>query len=286
MKHVFVAGATGYLGRFLCSAFRKDGWHVTALVRSEKAGQTLDADRILAAEATQPETLVGSMDGVDLVVSALGITRQKDGLGYWDVDFQANANLLEEAIRAGVDRFAYVHVLHADRMQKVPLVQAKTAFVDRLQSAPIQSTVIAPSGYFSDMGDFLNMAKSGRVWLFGDGQARINPIHGADLALATVQAIKDGADWCDIGGPDTFSHDDLARLCFDVLHQDRKVAHLPDMLRRVILTMLPYLSPRSVHGPAQFFLTALGQDMVGDSFGSHRLKTYFESLVAQDLAQS
>lgn len=34
---------------------------------------------------------------------------------------------------AKVDRFAYVHLLNAHKMQEIPLVAAKQAFVDRLQ---------------------------------------------------------------------------------------------------------------------------------------------------------
>ena len=68
------------------------------------------------------------LEGADLVVSALGITRQRDGLSYRDVDYQANANLLGEALRAGVPRFGYVRVLHAEQMLHVPLVRAKHDF--------------------------------------------------------------------------------------------------------------------------------------------------------------
>jgi len=103
------------------------------------------------------------MDGVELVASALGITRQADGPSYRDVDHHANLNLLREAERAGAIRFAYVHVLNADAIRHVPLVAAKAGFVDALQASPIAGTVIAPSGYFSDMGDFLAMARPGRV---------------------------------------------------------------------------------------------------------------------------
>ncbi|HHC29074.1 MAG TPA: NAD-dependent epimerase/dehydratase family protein, partial [Rhodobacterales bacterium] len=109
MKRVLIAGATGYLGRHLVTDFRAHGWYVIALVRSatkaRRAG--LEADAMIEGEATRPADLAGIMDGVNLVVSALGITRQKDGLSYRDVDFHANANLLTEAERAGVGRFAY-----------------------------------------------------------------------------------------------------------------------------------------------------------------------------------
>lgn len=282
MKRVLIAGSTGYLGRYLCTAFRQQRWHVTALARRPESAEGLDADHVVQADATRPETLVGTMADATLVVSALGITRQKDGLGYWDVDFQANLNLLEEALRAKVAHFAYVHVLNADRMPDVPLVQAKTAFVKKLLASPIKSTVIAPSGYFSDMSDFLDMAKTGRVWLFGDGQAMINPIHGADLAEATVRAIGDERNWIDVGGPEVFSQDALAQLCFDVLNRRGKVIHLPDWLRRLALKVLPWVTPLHVHGPAQFFLTALGQNMVGAQTGSRDLKSHFIELLAAE----
>ena len=100
MKTVFIAGATGYLGRHLCAEYGRRGWHVTALIRDAPRASDLAADTLVEAEATRAETLTGLMEGADLVVSALGITRQADGLSYQDVDFQANLNLLREAERA------------------------------------------------------------------------------------------------------------------------------------------------------------------------------------------
>ncbi|MDO6731628.1 SDR family oxidoreductase [Marinovum sp. 2_MG-2023] len=277
MKRVLIAGATGYLGRHLCAEYLQRGWHVTALVRKQSAATNLQADAIVEAQATWPETLDGIMTDIDLVVSALGITRQADGVGYWDVDYQANVNLLEEAVRSKVPHFAFVHVLNADRMEHVPLVAAKSAFVRKLQQAPLQSTVIAPTGYFSDMVDFLAMARSGRVWLFGPGTQRINPIHGADLAAASFDAIAEGAAWCDVGGPDTFTHNEIAELCFEVLGTPARITHLPDVLRRLTLTILPRIAPRRIAGPAQFFLTAMAMNMTAASTGTHRLAAHFRA---------
>ena len=49
-----------------------------------------------------------------------------------------------------------------------------------------------PNGFFSDMKDFLEMAKKGRVYLFGDGQFKLNPIDGKDLAVVCVDKMIDG----------------------------------------------------------------------------------------------
>ena len=280
MKRVLIAGATGYLGRFLCEEYRARGWYVTALVRAKATLEGLAADALVEAEATRPETLGGVMEGADLVISALGITRQKDGLGYWDVDYGANLNLLREAERAGVARFAYVHVFKAAEMAEVPLVAAKSAFVAKLQASPISSTVVAPTGYFSDMGELFEMAQKGRVGLFGSGLTRVNPIHGADLAAALASAVERGAAWADIGGPETFTQVELARLAFDTLGKRPRIYLFPDLIRRIALWALPRAAPRHVAGPLQFFLTATALDMEAPAFGQRRLADHFATLAS------
>src|SRR6056297_903632 len=280
--NVLIAGATGYLGQFLCAEYARRGHHVSALVRDTAQAEGL-ADVLIEAEATRPETLEGIMDGVDLVVSALGITRQADGLGYREVDYQANLNLMRAAEAAGVGRFAYVHVLNADAMAGVPLVDAKAAFVDALHASDMAATVIAPTGYFSDMGEIFEMARHGRVWLFGDGTQRLNPIHGADLAVAIADATEAGRGWVEIGGPDVMTQDEIARAAFAALGTRPRITHLPDGVRRAALALLPIL-PRRISGPARFFLTALGMDMVAPRFGTRHLTDHF-AILATDQAQ-
>jgi len=280
MRRVFIAGATGYLGRHLCAEYQQRGWYVIGLVRKTSQAAPIAADQLIEAQATDPETLRGVMAGADLVVSCLGITRQTDGLGYWDVDYQANLNLLREAERSGVGRFCYVHVLGASEMTRVPMVAAKSAFVAELQCSSVAATVIAPSGYFSDMGDFLKMAQSGRVWLFGDGSKRINPIHGADLAVATADAVEARLDWLDVGGPDVFTQREVAELAFASIEKPPRITMLPDIFRRTALRVLPFVTPRRISGPARFFLSALALDMVGACHGTRCLKDHFENSLA------
>lgn len=284
MKTVLVAGATGYLGRRIVAHYSTLGWTVRALARNAEVARAsgLQATALVEAEATDPVSLRGTMEKADLVISALGITRQRDGLSYWDVDFQANANLLSEALAAKVDRFAYVHVLNADKMPDVPLVAAKQAFADQLSAAPINSTIIAPSGFFSDMSDFMDMARAGRIWLFGTGALRLNPIDGDDLAAALADAIAEGRDYLGVGGPDVLTHNELAEAAFAALGQTPRITRLPDVIRRIALRILPLVTPAHVHGPALFFLSALGMDMVGVSKGTRHLRDHFAALVTAD----
>jgi uncharacterized protein YbjT (DUF2867 family) len=90
MKKVLVAGATGYLGRFVVKAFKAKGYWVRALGRSEAKLAPIKelADELFIGEVTDPGSLDGLCDGIDAVFSSVGITRQKDGLTYNDVDYQ------------------------------------------------------------------------------------------------------------------------------------------------------------------------------------------------------
>lgn len=286
-KIILVAGATGYAGRCLVEEFAsRPGYTVKALVRR---AATFDNEsvQLVMGEATKSDTLKGCMDGVDMVVSALGITRQRDGLTYQDVDYQANVNLLKEAEKAGVSQFGYIHVIHGDILADVSVgVAAKQAFVDELAKSAIRSTVVCPSGFFSDMQDFLDMAKGGRVYLFGDGHYRLNPIHGADLAKASADAMSatstNSHEILPVGGPDVYTHTELATMALEVMDKPIRITYLWDWIRKMIQSCLPWVTPISVYGPAQFFLQAFAMDMIGECKGTHHLRDFWVATLAEE----
>ena len=129
------------------------------------------------------------------------------------------------------------------------------------------------------------MARRGRVWLFGDGSGRLNPIHGADLAAACADATEAGLGWAEVGGPDVMTQAEIAAAAFAALGHPPRIAYLPDALRRAALAVLP-LAPRRLSGPARFFLTALGLDMVAPRFGTRRLTDHFAALAAEDASST
>jgi nucleoside-diphosphate-sugar epimerase len=103
---VLVAGATGYLGQYLVKELKNRGFWVRVLIRKESQKAMFDSvDDFFIGQVTQPESLNGLTKDIDWVFSTIGITRQKDGLTYLDVDYQGNSNLLNEALKDGVKSF-------------------------------------------------------------------------------------------------------------------------------------------------------------------------------------
>ena len=279
MKKVLVAGATGYLGRFVVKALKAEGYWVRALGRSAAKLAPVEeyADDLFVGNVTDPYSLKGLCDGIDVVFSSVGITRQKDGATYRDVDYQANRNLLTLAEASGVSRFMYVHVLNAEKLRDVAMIQAKQAFVDDLKGSALDHAVICPTGFFSDMEEFLKMARSGRVYLFGDGSNRINPIHGADLAEFCAGAMDSSAQQLNVGGPEVFTYREIAELAFDVLNQPAKITCVPKSLVSAVVGAMRWLTPAKVYGPIQFMASVMTMDVIGEEHGQQRLADHFRA---------
>ena len=277
MKKVLVAGATGYLGQFVVKALKARGYWIRALGRSEAKLAPVEkyADELFIGEVTDPDSLTGVCDGIDTVFSSVGITRQKDGLTYNDVDYQANRNLLTVAEASGAAKFMYVHVLNAEKLRHVAMIQAKQRFVDELKQSALEYTVVCPTGFFSDMAEFLKMARSGRVYLFGDGSNRINPIHGADLAEVCADAVESPEQQLDIGGPEAFTYREIAELAFDVFSKPERITCVPKFLVSATVGALRWLTPAKVHGPVEFMASVMTMDVIGQAHGQRRLADHF-----------
>lgn len=288
-SRVFIAGATGYLGGYLTDEFVKRGYRVDALSRTPSGASRLSqrGANPVVAQATQPTTLKGCFDGVDTVVSSLGITRQKDGLSYNDVDFQANLNLLRAAETAGVRRFVYVSVYNGERIAHTAMVGAKERFVAELRRSSTPSLVIRPTGFFSDMDEFLQMARNGRGWVFGKGDQRLNPIHGADLAEFIANAVEQGQDETSsgpdlpVGGPDEFSMREIMNLAFESLGRRPRVSSVPMWLVGVLERVLPRTTPQSVYGQLEMLLAASHYSMTAPGYGSRHLADHYARVVAE-----
>jgi len=280
-QRVLVVGATGYLGKFVVTELKSHGYWVRALSRDTRKIEPVRQyiDDLFIGQATQPETLRGICKDIDIVISSLGITRQKDGLTYMDVDYQANVNLLHEALVSGVKKFIYVSVLNGENLRHLKICHAKEMFVERLKKSGMNFCIIRPNGFFSDMTEFYEMAKKGRVYLFGNGQLKVNPIHGADLATVCVDAIEKPDQEIRVGGPETLTHNEIAMAAFDVLGIEPKIVHIPDWVRTAILKLLRTFTGSKTHGPIEFFLTVMAIDMIAPEHGNHTLIKYFRDLI-------
>ena len=142
-KTVLVAGATGYLGRFVVAELHRRGYKVRAITRSRERAvspgpwdsPSLDGlvDDWAVGEVTNPAFIADVAEGADDVISALGVTKQK--ANPWDIDYQANLAVLRSAEKHGVKHFCFVNVIGGDQCP-AQLTRAKDRFRPRTDSLP------------------------------------------------------------------------------------------------------------------------------------------------------
>lgn len=284
MAGVLVAGATGYLGRYVVAELHSRGHLVRAVVRDRDRARregpwgspSLDGlvDEWALGSVTDPRFTRDLAANVEHVVSALGVTRQK--ADPWQIDNLANLAILNSALKhAG--SFTYINTLGGDRCP-ARLTRAKSAFAQTLSVAEIGAQIINPPAYFSDMTEVLTMARRGLVAVFRP-EARINPIHGADLAAYVVDRMEEGrtSTW-DVGGPDVLSWRELAHLAFDAVGKRSRVLTVPAWALPPALRLTGLFSPR-LADTAQFMAWNMTRDCVAPMTGTHHLADFYRTVL-------
>ena len=285
---ILVAGATGYLGKFVVRAFKSQGYFVRVLTRdSARLGEpgpftapaltAQDYDEVFLGEVTRPDSLEGLMDGIDWVFSSIGISRQRDMLTFEQVDYQCNRNLIDLAEAAAVKGFTYVSMQGAQDIMQLAITQAHEKVVAALRESSMEYRIVRPCGYFSDMGVLYDMASKGRVFLVGDGNNRMSPIHGADLARVCVETTEGEQQEVEAGGPDIMTQREAALLAFEVAEKPPKITVIPLWLARGAARFIGLLS-KQFGDLADFIVTAGEIDGVGPARGDTTLRSYFEAL--------
>lgn len=287
-QKIVIAGAGGAVGKHLVAQLQ-DSHSLTLLTRSraklatsQVATASIEGDtsslRIAEVDVLRTDTLQGLLEGAHTVISTVGasldLRAMSDKRSFMDVDFAGNSNLLEEAQRAGVRRFIYLSAFGAESMPTA-YTQAHEALVRRLKASGLEYGIVRPTGFFYVNLEFLGMAKSGVASVIGNGRARTNPIHEADVAKACAElALKQGNTEMNIGGPETFTRQEVAELAFTVLGKKPRVMHVPALMPRV---MKPLIAPfnKRIGDLVEFLGYVATHECVAPSYGEKRLEDYF-----------
>jgi len=111
MKRVWVTGASGFTGYYLCKALIERGYSVQAMVRKTSNTNQLEKLNLELTEGdlSAPLSLIGKLNGIDLVFHIAALFRQ-EGVAkemFYRVNVEGTRALLEESVTAGVKRFVH-----------------------------------------------------------------------------------------------------------------------------------------------------------------------------------
>jgi len=195
---IAVTGANGFVGRHVVAALlageAPDA--IRAIVRdpdrarSELQRTELDVRR---GDVTDPASLAGVFDGVDVVVHTVAIPTERQA-SFERVNAEGTRAVVREAERAGVRKIVHLSAIGASPESPYPFLRTKGDGQAAVSSSATPSVVLRPSVLFGPGDDFFPRLRFSLrfpvVPLPGGGTARFQPLHVLDLARTIVLAAR------------------------------------------------------------------------------------------------
>ncbi|GKX67440.1 SDR family oxidoreductase [Inconstantimicrobium mannanitabidum] len=277
---VLLGGCFGNLGKEILDQLILSGNKIVAVNRSIKENIKNENVEVKKCDFTKPEDLKDICEGVDCVISTVGLTTASKVTTHYDVDLQGNLNLLNEAKKSGVKKFIYISVIKCDDDPSIPMLDAKHKFEEKLIESGLDYTIYRPTGYFYDIAKvFKPMVDKGTVMLLKGSMATANVIDTKDLANCVVKNIDDySKEILEIGGKEVYSYEEIAKLFFKAAKKEEKIKYVSPKL----FGLLEFISRISKNGKTaniKFGRWTLSNDMTAKiKYGQSSFKEYINSL--------
>ncbi|MBQ1877457.1 MAG: NmrA family NAD(P)-binding protein [Erysipelotrichaceae bacterium] len=264
---VVLAGAFGNLGAEILKKLVEAKHEVVAADLKEREIEGLKGKyRFAAIDATDPKSLEGLCDGADIVITTMGLTTSSTRFTAYDIDYQGNMNLYKEAVRAGVKTFDYISVIACDQpgAEKVPMLHAKFMVEEELRKGEMNYVIYRPTGYFYDIAKvFKPYVDKGEMQLLkGYGHVKANVVDCPDFAAFIVEHMNDQKALYEVGGKETYTYEEMAKLRFDAAGKPTRIKYAPAWLFGV-LANLPKIKKEGKHDIILFSKWTLTHDLVG-----------------------
>ncbi|MBQ2657038.1 MAG: NmrA family NAD(P)-binding protein [Erysipelotrichaceae bacterium] len=281
---ILLAGAFGNLGFEILKVLAKKKHEIIAADLKEKADNGLEGKYTFKAiDATNPETLKGICDGVDIVITTMGLTTASAKFTAYDIDYQGNMNLYNEAVKAGVKKFNYISVIACDLpgAEEVPMLHAKYMVEEELKKGSLDYVIYRPTGYFYDIAKvFKPYVDKGEMQLLkGYHDVKANVVDCPDFAKFIVDHMKDTNVTYEVGGKETYTYEEMAKMCFRAAGKPVIIKDSPIWMFS-LLANLPKIKKEGKHDIILFSKWTLshdlvGKDVTGDASFAEYIKEYF-----------
>lgn len=246
---VFVAGATGTIGRAVVAELVRRGHEVICFVRptSSRTGMpdacAVRTGDVLDLESVKQNGFRG--ERFDTVVSCMA-SRSGAPDDAWAVEHDAHRNLLEAAVDAEVDHFVLLSAICVQK-PRLAFQRAKLAFERLLRSSGIDWSIVRPTAFFKSISGQIERVRAGKPYLlFGDGRSTAcKPIADEDLADYIADCLESPSlrnRVLPIGGPGpALTPRDQGDLLFEVAGLEPRFRRIPVAAMHVVVTLLGVL---------------------------------------------
>jgi len=259
-RAVLVAGATGYIGRYVTGELLSRGYRVICVAREPRgvdACQAREAVRsrlpsgieLCFADVCDPQALASLDFGAAPLAAVISCLASRSGgvEDAWAVEYQANCNALALAQRAGAGHFVLLSAICVQK-PRLAFQHAKLAFEARLQESGLRYSIVRPTAFFKSLAGQVEAVQSGRPFtVFGNGElTACKPISESDLSRFIADCLIDPARWdrlLPVGGPgDAITPRQQGEMLFRLCGRRPRFRRVPLRMFDVAIPALSMLS--------------------------------------------
>lgn len=262
-KKVLVTGAPGWLGTRLVEELVKKNRAVRCLVlRGMDVSdlKKLKGVELVYGDVTKPRTLEGITKGVDTVFHGVGIIHPKSAKGFFEINSKGTRNILNQCVKDKVKRFIYISSNAAQgfniRRNKLmdengPMRPESNYGFSKYKAEKwvryfhkvhgMETVIIRPCLFYGirqpgRFTRFMNMVRSGRPLVFGNGKNLRSMSHIDNISQACLLAEKSKkangqAYW--IADKKPYTTIEILRTIADEFNIKLKPTYLPEILSRI-----------------------------------------------------
>ncbi|MBX5302297.1 NAD(P)H-binding protein [Rhizobium sp. NLR12b] len=207
---IMIAGASGLIGTQLAAELRRLGHDVTA------ASLSLGVDTVIG------KGLDAAMTGADVVIDVTNAASFGDSSA---LDFfkASTKNLLAAAAEARVRHYLALSVVGTPRLVESDYFRAKAVQENLIRASTRPYTILRSTQFYEFINGVIDIGAEGNVVRLPP--APIRPVWAREVAafLAELSAGDPLGNIVEIGGPEQFGIDDIARIYLSANEDPRQV---------------------------------------------------------------
>jgi NADH dehydrogenase len=253
MPSLLITGWTGFIGRRLLERLDASRYErIYCVSRGGGAALANVADlakfEFIRADILEPKLYEAALAKCETVLHLAALTGKRPPAEYFRVNHEGTKILLDECKRAGLNRFIYISTIAAKFADKshYHYAQSKELAEAAVRQSGLAYTIVRPTIVIGvDSPVWKTFSKLGKLPvtpIFGDGSAKIQPIHVDDLVECLLSILKNDelkAETIELGGPEQTTFGQFLTSIHALYHPGQsRTLHIPLRPMLMLLSLL------------------------------------------------
>ena len=249
-KRLLVFGGSGFIGRYLLSRLSDEGYHVTALVRSQQSAERLASVSFDTAvvDLSSDHELASCFRQQDAAINLVGILHETSSSTFDAAHEELPLRLLRHCQTAGVPQYIHMSVLPASAERgpsRYLYTRGKGEDAVHQQDSAVAVTSLRPSIVFGPNDHFFFSFAAMLRWMpvfpLACPNTRFAPVFVSDVVEAILRVVAEpqrfAGNRLDLCGPEVYTLRELIEFLARTTGHKCFIVGLPDSLARLQRTV-------------------------------------------------